>query len=572
MSKPQTGAEQIINQLVDNGVVHVFGYSGGAALPLFDALSLHNDIEIIVPRHEQGATHMADGYARVSGKVGVGVVTSGPGVTNTFTGVMTANMDNVPLMIVSGQVPTHALGTDAFQEVAAVQMAQHITKKSVLATKNDDVRELTSSLMHEATSGRPGAVLLDVPKDLSASVGGSSTAEFALTADTKPGAVNTSKIKIIMDAWAKAKRPVILAGHGVLIAKASDQLFKLANLTNTPVTTTLLGKGAFPETHSLSLGMLGMHGTAYANKAILDADFILNIGSRFDDRIVGAPSEFGKNAFKAHVDVDEAEINKIIAVNIGVVSDAQVALDCMIEHAKVAAKPRAAWFKTIQKYKADYPLAYERGARLTMQEVIEEVYEQTGGDAIATTDVGQHQMWAAHFWRVDKPDTWVTSGGAGTMGYGMPAAIGAKIAKPEREVVAFVGDGGYQMTMAEVMTAVRYKVPIKVFVLDNEYLGMVRQWQELFHENRESAVDMSDNPKLAEIAKLQGAEGIYIDSRDDLASGVKKALAVKDKPVIVHVKVEKTDNVYPFIPAGAPYTDMHMHAPKTPLAIPTGST
>lgn len=572
MSKPQTGAEQIINQLVDNGVVHVFGYSGGAALPLFDALSLHDDIEIIVPRHEQGASHMADGYARVSGKLGVGVVTSGPGVTNTFTGVMTANMDNVPLMIVSGQVPTHALGTDAFQEVAAVQMAQHITKKSVLATKNDDVRELTSSLMHEATSGRPGAVLLDVPKDLSASVGSSSTAEFALTTDAKPGVVNTSKIKIIMDAWAKAKRPVILAGHGVLIAKASDQLFKLANLTNTPVTTTLLGKGAFPETHSLSLGMLGMHGTVYANKAILDADFILNIGSRFDDRIVGAPSEFGKNAFKVHVDIDEAEINKIIAVNIGVVSDAQVALGCMILHAKVAAKPHAAWLKTIQKNKADYPLAYERGAGLTMQEVIEQVYEQTAGDAIATTDVGQHQMWAAHFWKVDKPDTWVTSGGAGTMGYGMPAAIGAKIAQPEREVVAFVGDGGYQMTMAEVMTAVRYKVPIKVFVLDNEYLGMVRQWQELFHENRESGVDMSDNPNFAEIAKLQGAEGIYIDSRDDLASGVKRALAVKDKPVIVHVKVEKTDNVYPFIPAGAPYTDMHIYAPETPLASPTGST
>jgi acetolactate synthase I/II/III large subunit len=582
------GAQALVKTLEKHGVEYIFGYSGGAAIPIFDALvTTKTEIKFILTRHEQGATHMADGYARASGKPGVVLVTSGPGAGNTVTGLMTAQMDSVPIIVISGQQIRSMLGMDAFQEADIFNMTMPVVKHSYLIRDTNDIPAIVDEAFHIATTGRPGPVLIDVPKDVSSSpFMGVFDKPLDLPAYQQPTAVDTKKIQAIATAWAMAKRPVILAGHGVLIAGAHHQLATLAKAMDTPVTTTLLGKGAFPETHPLSLGMLGMHGTAYANKAMVECDFLLNIGSRFDDRIVGSVSSFCKDAFIAHIDIDASEIGKMIQPNAAVVADAKAGIQALTQATASfqgsTLKKRTSWNKHLDDYRTKYPLTYPGqdglpagrsiGEGLTMQRLIDDVYHFTKGKAIAVTDVGQHQMWAAQFYKTDDPHKWLSSGGAGTMGYGFPGAIGAQFAQPQEDVVAFVGDGGFQMTLNELATACIHKLPIKIFVLNNHYLGMVRQWQELFFDNRESGVDLEGNPDFVALAEAYGAKGLNITADHQIDAVLKEAWAITDRPVIINVEVIKTDNVYPMVPAGAPLESMIITAPTTKLAKPTGST
>lgn len=569
-SKPVTGAEALIECLRQEGVEKIFGYPGGACIPIFDAI-VDSPIELILCRHEQGGTHMADGYARVSGKPGVVLVTSGPGATNTVTGIMTAQMDSVPMVVITGQTVTASLGLDAFQETDVFGLTMPIVKHSYLIRDVDDVPRVMKEAFHLAQSGRPGVVLVDVPKDISAR-------EFVPTYDVEldlPGYYSASNgdegdIKAVADAISASRRPLLLVGHGTLIARASDAVMELAKKCQIPVTTTLLGKGAFPETDDLSVGMLGMHGTAYANKAVLNCDLIMSIGSRWDDRITGKLSEFCKNAVKIHIDIDPSEIGKILEPDLSVIGDARLVVEAINE--QVVPGDTSEWRARIDGWKEEFPLAYETDGGLTAQEVIAEFYRLSEGKAIITTDVGQHQMWAAQFYLNDRPDTWLSSGGAGTMGYGFPAAIGAQLAAPDELVCAIVGDGGYQMTMPELATAAIQKLPLKVLVIDNKYLGMVRQWQHLFYDNRLSGVDMVGNPDFVKVAEAYGCKGILINRREHVEERLREALAYSDGPCVIHAEVIKADNVYPMIPAGASYDQMLTGPPTERLEKPEGST
>ncbi len=573
-SNQMDGAQALLKTLDDLGIEYIFGYSGGAALPMFDALeTVETNMKFVLVRHEQGAVHMADGYARATGKPAAVLVTSGPGAGNTVTGLMTAQMDSVPMIVLTGQQVLWMLGKDAFQEADIFSITMPVVKHNYLVKDTNDLPRIAREAHHIATTGRPGPVLIDIPKNVSQDpFNGDLDPPVNLPGyqPEKSMEIDEAAVDEAVVLINQSQRPVILAGQGCMIARAGEELFKLSRTLGCPVTTTLLGKGVFPETDDYSLGMLGMHGTAYANKAIVEADLILNVGSRFDDRIIGQADKFGANAKIIHMDIDPSEMNKMIRPDVEIIGDAKASLIKL--NKKVERLDTEDWLKHLNSYKKKFPLQYRKQGGLRMQQVIDELYQLTNGEAIISTDVGQHQMWAAQFYKNDAPYKWLSSGGAGTMGFGFPAAIGAQFACPDDLVVAIVGDGGFQMTLFELATAAVHKLPLKILVLNNHYLGMVRQWQELFFEDRKSGVDLEGNPDFVKLAAAYGIKGFNIKRPADTGRILQKALEYNEGPCLIHAECCKTDNVFPMIPAGAALEDMLIEPPRTKMAKPVGST
>ena len=565
-----TGSQILLESLKKEGVDTIFGLPGGVVLGIFDALYHEKALKVILTRHEQGAMHMAEGYAKVTGKAGVVLVTSGPGATNTVTGLTNAYMDSCPLVVITGQVPTQMIGNDAFQEADIVGISRPCTKYNFLVKDVKDLAQIIKEAFYIATTGRPGPVLIDLPKDVT----------FAKTEFKYPDKVsirsynptvqgNKWQVKQAALSIAKATKPVLYVGGGVVLSNAYDEIKELAELTQIPVTMTLMGLGAFPGTHPLSLGMLGMHGLACANWAVHDCDLLIAVGARFDDRVTGKVSEFAPNCEVIHIDIDPTSIRKNFKVDVPIVGDVKSVLkelNGVIKNSlngngelKELRKP---WMAQIEKWKRDRPLQYhQEGTVIKPQFVIEKLYELTHGDAIVTTDVGQHQMWAAQFYKFNQSRTFLNSGGLGTMGYGFPAALGAQAAFPEKLVINISGDGSIQMNIQELATAVVEKLPVKVAILNNRYLGMVRQWQQLFYENRYSSSYLDQTPDFVKLADAYGAVGLRATKPDEVEGVILEALKIKG-PVVMDFVVDPNENVYPMVPAGGSNHAMVFEDPK----------
>ncbi|TLD42006.1 MAG: Acetolactate synthase large subunit [Candidatus Jettenia ecosi] len=544
----KTGSQILVDALIREGVEYVFGIPGGAVLPLFDVL-FESPIKFILTRHEQGAGHAADGYARATGKVGVCLATSGPGATNLATAIATAYMDSIPVVAITGQVKTFLIGNDAFQEADIIGITRPITKHSYLVKDIKDLARIVKESFYIANTGRRGPVLIDLPVDITME-----KCEEIIPAEVNlPGYKpkyegNIRQIKIAAEVINNSKRPVVYTGGGIIASDCSKELLEFSEKGNLPVTTTLMGLGGFPEDHHLSLGMLGMHGTAYANFAVTESDVLIAIGARFDDRITGKIDEFAPDAKIIHIDIDPSSISKSIEVDIPVVGDAKNILKELKKYIHFV--ERREWFDKIKHWKEKSPLSYNNnGNVIKPQYVIEQICDVARGNAIITTEVGQNQMWAAQFFTFTKPRTFLSSGGLGTMGYGFPAAIGAQLGCPDKIVVDIAGDGSIQMNIQELSTVVRLNIPVKIAILNNGYLGMVRQWQELFYNKRYSGVNLDGNPDFVKLAEAYGAKGFLVEKKEDVRPTIEKAFSLHG-PVIMDFRIDPSENVFPMVPAG----------------------
>ena len=558
--KTLTGAQVIMEILKEEGVETIFGFPGGAVIDLYDELA-KTDIKHILVRHEQGAVHAADGYARAKGSVGVCLVTSGPGATNTVSGIASAYMDSIPVVVLTGQVPTGLIGNDAFQEVDIVGITRPCTKHNYLVKRTEDLGRVLKEAFHIARSGRPGPVLVDLPKDVVQGMVKYKPLPEPKLASYKPTYTpNLKQLRKAVSLLKESKRPVIFSGGGVILSGASDELTALAKKLSAPVTASLMGLGSFPGTDALWLGMLGMHGTYRANMAIGECDLLVGIGVRFDDRVTGKVEAFAPKAQIIHIDIDPTSISKNIPVTVPIVGDCKRALKKLNnlldeEKVKVTKKQRKSWLDKIDKWKNTKPLSYQQGDEIKPQNVIERLFELTKGKAIVTTEVGQNQMWAAQYYHFEKPNCFVTSGGLGCMGFGLPAAIGAQAACPQRLVVDIAGDGSIQMNIQELATAAEYNLPVKVIILNNRYLGMVRQWQELFYEERYVATDINHAPDFARLAEAYGVLGLKATKPEEVESVLKEGLA-HPGPAMMDFWVSRKEGVYPMVPAGKAITEM----------------